>query len=84
MRFPTVRLSLAGASEIKFSRFGPICRVVDWRKWLLALALALALSCSAGPAIAAGAPEGDVLAHALHAEFALQAGELPQTASVSI
>lgn len=66
---------MAGAFEIKFPQFGPIDRVVDWRAWLLALA------CSAGPAMAATAPDDDVLGHALQAEFALQAGELPQAAA---
>lgn len=66
---------MAGPFEIKLSRFGPSGRILDWRACLLALA------CISGPAMAAGAPDDDVLGHALQAEFALQAGELPQAAA---
>ncbi len=66
---------MAGPREIKLPPVSRIGRVARWRGWVLALA------CTVGPAMASNPPDGDVLGHALQAEFALQAGELPQAAA---
>ena len=66
---------MAGPREIKLPPVSRIGRVARWRGWVLAMA------CTVGPAMASNPPDGDVLGHALQAEFALQAGELPQAAA---
>ena len=66
---------MAGPFEIKFPQ---VRRVLGIARMC---GRALMLACAVGPAIAADAPDDDVLAHALQAEFALQAGELPQAAA---